>query len=80
MKAILETAVIKKFDFTLEVSGYFEKGEPRTWDHPGVGDSFEINHVELKSGNLVDVIYWLDGKKNCIEYIEELCIEYINEH
>jgi hypothetical protein len=43
-------------------------------------DSFEINHVELKSGNLVDVIYWLDGKKNCIEYIEELCIEYINEH
>jgi hypothetical protein len=76
----LQTVLIRESDFKLQVSGYFEPGEPRTWEHPGTGDSFEINHVELVEGDLIDVLFWLDGKKNCIEYIEELCLEYINEY
>ena len=82
--ADLRTAVIKTQDFTLEVSGYFEKGEkeihyPINRAHPGSADNFEINYVELTKGNLVDVLYWLDGKKNCIEYLEELCLNKIND-
>ncbi len=85
MGAHLRTAVIKQDDFVLEVSGYFEEGEdpiiyPVDNAYPGSGDSFEINHVELTKGSLVDVLYWLDGKKNCIEHIEELCLEYLNEY
>lgn len=76
----LKTAAIKTQEFTLEVSGYFEKGEPRTWDHPGTGDDFEINHIELTSGTLTDLLYWLDGKKHCINEIRDLCIDYFHEY
>lgn len=80
----LKTAVIKTQEFTLEVSGYFEKGEeeihyPVDRAHPGSGDIFEINYVELTKGNLVDVLYWLDGRKDCIEYLEELCLNKIDD-
>ena len=76
----LRTAVIKKSDFTLEVSGYFEEGEPQTWEHPGSADQFEINHVELTEGTLTDLLYWLDGKKHCIDEIRDYCLEYFNEY
>jgi hypothetical protein len=84
MGSELKTAVIKESNFTLEVSGYFEKGEeeihyPVDRANPGSGDSFEINYVELTKGSLVDVLYWLDGKKNCIQQIEELCLDYLND-
>ena len=84
MGSELKTAVIKESDFTLEVSGYFEKGEkemlyPVDSAYPGSGDTFEINYIELTKGSLVDVLYWLDGKKNCIQHIEELCLEYLND-
>jgi hypothetical protein len=84
MGAHLKTAVIKQDDFVLEVSGYFEEGEdeiiyPVDNAYPGSGDSFEINYVELTKGSLVDVLYWLDGKKNCIQQIEELCLDYLND-
>ena len=80
----LKTAVIKESNFTLEVSGYFEKGEeeihyPVDRADLGSGDSFEINYVELTKGSLVDVLYWLDGRKNCIEYLEELCLNKIDD-
>ncbi len=84
MGAHLRTAVIKQDDFVLEVSGYFEEGEdeiiyPVDNAYPGSGDTFEINHVVLTKGSLVDVLYWLDGKKNCIQQIEELCLDYLND-
>jgi hypothetical protein len=84
MGAHLRTAVIKQDDFVLEVSGYFEEGEdeiiyPVDHAYPGSGSTFEINYVVLTKGNLVDVLYWLDGKKNCIQHIEELCLEYLND-
>ena len=80
----LRTVVIKESDFVLEVSGYFEEGEdeiiyPVDNAYPGSGDSFEINYVELTKGSLVDVLYWLDGRKNCIEYLEELCLNKIDD-
>ena len=84
MGSELRTVVIRENGFTLEVSGYFEKGEeeilyPVDRAYPGLGDTFEINHVELTKGNLVDVLYWLDGTKNCIEYLEELCLNKIDD-
>ena len=84
MGAHLRTAVIKEPEFVLEVSGYFEEGEdeiqyPVDNAYPGSGSTFEINHVELTKGSLVDVLYWLDGKKNCIHYMEELCLDYLND-
>ena len=78
--ADLRTAELKLSGFTLEVSGYFEKGERQTWDHPGTGDEFEINHVELTNGTLTDLLYWIDGKKYCIEELTDLAIEYFNEY
>jgi hypothetical protein len=76
----LQTVLIRENGFKLEVSGYFEKGESQTWDDPGTGDSFEINHVVLEEGELIDVLFWLDGIKNSIEYIEDICIDKINEY
>ena len=78
--ADLRTAELKLSGFTLEVSGYFEKGEPQTWDHPGSADEFEINHVELTDGTLTDLLYWTDGKNNCIEELINLSIEYFDEY
>ena len=78
--AQLETVLIKDPDLQLEVSGYFEKGEPKTWDHPGTGDSFEITDLKIVKGEPIDLLFWLDGKKNCVEYVEELCIQYLNEY
>jgi hypothetical protein len=76
----LRTAELKLSGFTLEVSGYFEKGERQTWDHPGSADEFEINHVELTDGTLTDLLYWIDGKKHCIEELRDLSIEYFDEY
>ena len=83
--AHLETIPIKQDDFELEVSGYFEKGtEPIFYPidnaNPGQPDTFEVTHVVIIKGNIMDLLCWCIEQKNIFDFLEEKCIKYLNEY
>ena len=57
----------------LGVTGTYSKGEPDV----NIGESFEVDSVELIGGDLFELLEWADGAYNhsILPKIEELCIE-----
>lgn len=83
--ANLETVPIKKDDFELEVSGYFEKGSPEVLypidkADPGSDDSFEVTHVVIIKGNIMDLLCWCNDQEDIFEALSKECKIYLNEY
>lgn len=55
----------------VEVTGKYEKGEAKTFDHPGCPDRFLIHHVYVGS---VDIVSELDS--DTIDDLEKQALSY----